>query len=296
MARTIGALIGVSLLVLVSLPAHAQNSSVAQVDCDNEQSIQAAVDNAPEGGLIQVSGTCSEAVTVVTDRVSITAVGGAMITPPAGFPPAFSVVARGVEIRDFQINASSGSYGIIVSLGGSAHLKGNDLRGVGIRLDGGSTAVLDSNKITDSADIGADIEQNSYARLVDNIISNSSTAGVFIRGSSAALLSGSDITDARFSGVGVVEASSATMGGNTVTDNGDAGVQVDMNSAISLVSFAGGANTIVRNQWGVLCQPSGAVVVAVAQMFGGPTGNAAGNVEVKAGCDVNNFNSVPAFP
>ena len=49
------------------------------------------------------------------------------------------------------------------------------------------------------------------------------------------------------------------------------------------------------NQVGVNCERSGAVNVAVAQMFGGSNGNASGNVSVKAGCDIYNRNSVPAL-
>ena len=297
MARMIGALAGVLLLTLVSLPASAQNSPATQVDCDSEQSIQAAVDNATEGARIEVSGTCTEAVTVVTDRVSIIAQGGAMISPPAGPEPAFMVVARGVEIQGFRINATnSANYGIFVSRGGSAKLIENDLRGVGIRVESGSTAVLERNEIRNSASIGVSIDGSSYAELTDNIISNCGATGVFVRASSSALLSGNDIRRCQSSGIGVVEASQATIGSNTLRDNGWTGINVQLNATISLPSFAGGANTIVGNQVGVNCERSGAVNVAVAQMFGGSNGNASGNVSVKAGCDIYNRNSVPVFP
>ena len=99
MARMIGALAGVLLLILVSLPTSAQPST--QVNCDGGQGIQTTVDSAPEGGRIEVSGTCTEAVTVVTDRVSIIARGGAMISPPAGSEPTFMVVARASRFEAF---------------------------------------------------------------------------------------------------------------------------------------------------------------------------------------------------
>ena len=263
MARIIGALAGILLLILVSLPTSAQPST--QVNCDGGQSVQTTVDSAPEGGRIEVSGTCTEAVTVVTDRVSIIARGGAMISPPAGFEPAFMVVARGVEIRGFRINATnSANYGIFVSRGGSAELIGNNLQGVGVRLESGSTAVLERNQIRNSASIGVSIDGSSYAELTDNIISNCGATGVFVRASSSALLSGNDIRDYQSSGVGVVEASQATIGGNTLRGNGFTGINVQLNATISLPTFAGGANTIVGNQVGVNCERSGAVNVAVA--------------------------------
>ena len=56
MARMSGALAGVLLLILVSLPASAQNSPATQVNCDSGQSIQTTVDTAPAGGRIDVSG------------------------------------------------------------------------------------------------------------------------------------------------------------------------------------------------------------------------------------------------
>ena len=297
MARMSGALAGVLLLILVSLPASAQNSPATQVNCDSGQSIQTTVDTAPAGGRIDVSGPCAEAVTIVIDRVSIIAQGGAMISPPVGSEPAFMVVARGVEIRGFRINATnSANYGIFVRRGGSAELIGNNLQGVGVRVESGSTAVLERNQIRNSASIGVNIDGSSYAELTDNIISNCGATGVFVRASSSALLSGNDIRGCRSSGVGVVEGSQATIAGNTLRDNGWAGINLQLNATISLPSFAGGANTIAGNQVGVNCERSGAVNVAVAQMFGGSNGNASGNVSVKAGCDIYNRNSVPAFP
>ena len=50
MARMIGVLAGVLLLILVSLPASAQNSPATQVNCDSGQSIQTTVDSTLRAG------------------------------------------------------------------------------------------------------------------------------------------------------------------------------------------------------------------------------------------------------
>jgi nitrous oxidase accessory protein NosD len=65
-----------AVLLLASTLVLAENR---QVNCDHGESLAIALEKATPGETIQVSGTCQEAVTIITDRITLDGGGSAII-------------------------------------------------------------------------------------------------------------------------------------------------------------------------------------------------------------------------
>ena len=98
------ALTGFALLA----PAHA---AVRSLTCGGIKTITAEAAKLSPGDVLQVSGTCTENVSIPAHVTSITlqGVGGATVEAPAGAGAAFSVRGRAIRITGFTIrNAGEG--------------------------------------------------------------------------------------------------------------------------------------------------------------------------------------------
>ena len=66
-------LLTIVVLLLANTPILAENH---QVNCDYGEKLAKALEEVKPGETIQVSGTCQEAVTIITDRITINALIG----------------------------------------------------------------------------------------------------------------------------------------------------------------------------------------------------------------------------
>jgi parallel beta-helix repeat protein len=239
---------------------------LARVDCEADDTIQAAVDNADDGGLVEVSGTCAESVVVRKDDIRIVGVNGATVEPPAD-SIGFLVLADRVQIEDFTI------------IGGTA----------GVNIQQGSSATVLDNTILDSTSVGIFIDSASHGNIQGNTLNSTSGnfSQIFVTGSSSAIISGNIITASSGNGIGAVFASSATVSGNNVSGTAFDGIGVGQNAHIFFNSP--NANT-VSNPGGtaIFCDFSGSLRVDIEQ-------NLTGAVNLDASCDLTNFFGVP-FP
>src|SRR4029450_14153630 len=67
-------LLAIVVLLLASTPLLAENH---QVNCDHGEKLAKALKEVKPGETIQVSGTCQEAVTIITDRITLDGGGSA---------------------------------------------------------------------------------------------------------------------------------------------------------------------------------------------------------------------------
>lgn len=260
-------LLGYSLLY--SLPSEAGTISVA---CPG-QSLQAAVDAAQPGDIIQLSGGCSENILIRNEKQRITIVGVGFlngINAPDHTLPAINVRGKGILIQKLVIT------------GGRS----------GVHVNRGSNAVIDHNLIDTNTESGVRVDQQSFAVITNSTISNNST-GIFVDQSSSVRVgynldtdsspSPNTIQNNNLDGILVQGASDARIAGNTITSNLNAGIYIS-NNANAVI----GGNNIGLNLNGVVAANRGSVQLGFgeAPSFLGPpnNSNAGSNNNFGVGC------------
>ena len=208
------------LLLLLALMStgHAQNERYIPVFCDQGHSLQDALDRATEGALVDVWGTCNEAVVIETDGIRISAISGQTtnINPPAG-SVAFTVHADNVEISN--LNITGGTSAVLITKGSSATITNNQIRdytGDGIFIQESSSGsihdnFLSSNIVNRSAIF---VVGTAGARIDDNTIGASSASGILIAATSTALVGCNDISVFHpfFAGIHVTQTAQLSLG------------------------------------------------------------------------------------
>ena len=193
------------------------------MNCDNGQSIQTAVNNTREGGVIEVYGTCNEKV-VITRGVILNGLGSANVNGPPRSFGTFTVRggASGVRISGFNITGEQG-----------------------VRIEQGASATVRDNFIDGSTSIGILIGSGSYGLVQDNIITNSSNSGIHISGASSAQVGGNTMSGTAPGGasVGLLVIHNSYLqliSANTIMNN-HTGFHCDYGAAVSVVeqSFSG---------------------------------------------------------
>ncbi len=280
-------------LLLFSLPAH---SAIIPVNC-NSGSLQAAIEGAAAGDIIQVTGTCNENILVRNEKQRITIDGAgagvgtrATINGSAG-SPAFNVRGKGILIQNFAI--TGGSDGINVNRGSNAVIHNNliqNTNGSGVVVQDLAFAVITLNTITNNPGDGVVIHETSTARIGFNSDSDVSSSpntiqgnlgrGITIGNSSGARIVGNNITGNGLDGIGILRDSNAELSGNNISGNSADGVLVSENSNLRLVESPEGgifisANSTVEGSlngaFGLRCQ-SGSVVDGVLGTLNGSSG------------------------
>ena len=247
---------GVLLLLLALVSTGQAQDQFTPVFCDRGQSIQDAVDRAPEGAFINVFGTCEESVVIQTDRLKIGAFFGQATTViPQGGNPAFLVhFADGVHIQNFNISGG----------------------GIGVFISNGSSAVILNNQISDITALGIGVAGGSFAFIANNVLhSNNGNFGQILVGdSSSASVVDNTITASSGVGISAASASSVSVGGNNVSGTAGSGITVAQNAHMSLFS----ENTVNT----INCSFSGSLSVDTEQTITG----GAGAVFLETHCDL----------
>ena len=200
--------------LLVGVPIEAATINVA---CPG-QSIQAAVDTALPGDVINVTGTCAENVLIRNEKQRITIAGGPAVINAGAGNPAFNVRGKGILIQGFTINGGT----------------------VGVEVNRGSNAVINGNTIQNSTSAGILADQVVFVVITNNTIQNSTGDGIVVSGSSHARIGFNQTSDVAASpntiqnnanrGIVVTRIGSARIAGNTIQNNGSDGIGVFRNS------------------------------------------------------------------
>ena len=273
MFKKIAALLAISLLLLPgAIFAQGQGgdngqspvftpSPTVEVDCDNGQTIQDAVNRIPTPTTIMISGHCVESVSVhFKGDITFNNAGNAVVTALSGSQPAFSIHAsRDISINDLEING-------MVYAAALSHVS------------------LQRNKISNPTNTGVVVTLNSYAGIGHNDLDGNG-GGISVTKTSSVVVDSNKIRNSVSAGIGVSFSSSATFRNNNITNNGTYGFTVGQNSSLHFQ----GLNTIEGHIFGVLCGGSGAILVSAAQNFSGNTLN----LDQIAGCDLVAFAPFP---
>ncbi|MBW1680889.1 MAG: right-handed parallel beta-helix repeat-containing protein [Deltaproteobacteria bacterium] len=201
---------GADLALLASEFGTADCTTTLTVDCDSGDTIADALAVADPGDTILVTGTCEEAVLLISpdhDRVVLDGQGSAVIS--SGGQNGITVDGtRGVVIRGFTVQ--NGQEGVLVTRGASA--------------------LLDGLTVKDCADDGIQVDENANALIKDCTV-GSKVEGEKIQGD----------------GILVVRGSNATVTG-TFTSVGNGGMGISVTNSSSLFAFNSSV-TLQNNGW-----------------------------------------------
>jgi parallel beta-helix repeat protein len=232
--------------------------------------LQTAVNLAAPGSTITVSGTCSENLLVRNEKQRITIDGGgkATINAPNNGSPALNVRGKGILIQNFTI--TGGSVGVYLDRGSNAVLNTNVIQnsnGNGVVVDELAFAVLTNNAIQNHPGAGIFVSEASTARIgfnadsetvaSPNTIQSNGAGGIVVSNSSSARIVGNTISSNSGDGVRVVRESHAEIASNTINGNADS-IEVGENSSIQLGEDSGASifespNSGANAGFGVRC-------------------------------------------
>lgn len=247
------------------------HAATLTVNCPTD-SLQAAVNAAAPGDLINVTGNCTENVDVKPDKMRVTLDGQntATITATSAALPALQIRGKAILVRNFTV--SGGSEGILVNRGSNAFIQNNVIQGnqTGIAIIDLAFAVIIGNTISQNSSSGILVSETSSARIgfnsaddaqpTPNTIQGNSVYGVYILRGSSARIYGNTISSNGQGGISVFRSSSADIASNTINGNGTQwtggsggnGVAVSLHSYATLgeigsTSWTGAANTSTVN-------------------------------------------------
>ena len=222
------------------------------VNCPG-QSLQAAVNTAQPGDIINVTGTCNENITILEDKTRLTLDGQNVATINGSVNAnTVAIQGKGILIQNFTING--GSYGVLERRTASAIINHNIIQNAtqwGISMSMGSFAIITNNTIQNNAN-GIYIGDTSNGRIgfattsdsapSPNTIQNNGGYGIEVmRGASAHIVSNT-IAGNGSDGIGVFRLSQADIDGNTINNNTGNGINVGTNSGIQLGENNPGTN------------------------------------------------------
>jgi hypothetical protein len=213
-------LLAIVVLLLVRTLALAENH---QVNCDYGEKLAKALEEVKPGETIQVSGTCQEAVTIITDRITLDGSGSAIIDG-GGAEVVTADGVRGVTLTGLTVR--QGLNGVVAKGGATLKLTSvttqNNLVS-GIRVDGHSSVELRDCTTQDNGVNGLEVDRASEVKITGTFLSQRN--GVF--------------------GISLLNTSSIVFANATATiTNNTLGVAIGLNSGGSI---ADAATTVTTN-------------------------------------------------
>ena len=259
------------------------------VNCPG-QSLQASVDAAGAGDVINVTGTCIENVVIREEKQRLTLDGqnAAILNGPSSLPT-LNVKGKGILIQNFYNSGAitGGTVGIYVNRNASATINHNNIHNTGasgISINQLSFAVIKNNNIHDNPGSGIYVYENSDARIgfdstadstsSPNTIQNNGDRGITVTQTSHATIVGNTIASNGSDGIGVFRLSSADIASNTINGNGASGVNVSNNSSVNLgedtpADFFDQPNitTVYNGAFGINCSLGGSVKAHLGSQY-----------------------------
>lgn len=246
-------------------PAHA-GTLVFSVDCSAGETIAAALARGDERKplVLNISGTCYEAVSIVRDKVTLQGNPRASISPLSSTVRAVDISAS--DVRLINLDVVGGNLGI--AFNGTARAVASnctvqDTQGDGIRLFSGDARIM-STRVERAGGNGISLQRRSSLALSnDSAVVDSRADGIYVNQDSIVNVTGSSISSNGLHGIELDNGSVAIVSGSQLQDNGadpDAG-----GAGIALAqsrAAIGSGNTISGNDGdGVLVLAGGSASV-----------------------------------
>ena len=254
------AFLATALFAMSVSPVHAES-----VNCDSPgKDLQKAIDNAPAGSTLFISGNCSNGPYSVTTKDLTLTGGNTILSAPNGGGAVLTLRNHSFQVFGLTIDATGRDTGISIGRNASVNVSSVDVHGAarfGILITGSSHAFLFRNEIKNNGD-GVTIFESADALIVENTI-ESNVVGIGVTLGGTANIGGNVIDDNDF-GVAINANSSIFLNDNTITNNTIAGVLVKRSS---FLGSGGAPNTIEDN--GVVdvkCESRGMLEFASAQI------------------------------
>ena len=216
-----------------------------------------------DGDTVEVSGSCTENVTIAQDRVTLECVGGASITGVDATSPENTNVVR-VRASDVVVR--------------NCDIRGGDAPNTALIVIRGGSATIIGNKVSGSNSTGILVTQNSYGRIFgNNEVTGNAGSGVSITSGSMADVANNNIHDNGSNGMTVLRSAAADVVGNDIVDNARSGVFVSRTSTVAFsndASFGSAPNKIEGNNTrGIGCFDNSALQFGEPQDYGTGNGN-----------------------
>ena len=216
-----------AVLGLTALPCMAMTRSV---DCDEGQTIQAAIETATTRAdrlEIFVTGTCNE--DLIVRRAAITIDGGGAATVVGRV----SIFADNVWLYNLTITGPG--RGVSIGSGNarlwSVALVGNG--GEGLRAASNSSVWIRDSQVTDNDGPGIVVE-DSQVRVQDTSVSNNGSHGIALAFNSQADVSGCNISENGDAGILLTAGSQANIDNNVINGNAGHGINGYLHTTVVL--------------------------------------------------------------
>jgi len=221
-------------LLLFTVSAWAA-SSVKIVDCDSGDKLADALAKAEPGATLRIQGTCTERVTIATDRITLQGDGTAVldggVVPGGSFSGVVRIEARGVVLNGLTIQ--NGPNGVIGQSGATFAVRNskiNDNRGTGIAVGDGSTAEVSDCTIRNNT-LGMDAYNRSVVVFKgDVVLTQNKGTGIESNGGSSLEVRGGNLQASENGGSGILVSGSqlnlfgfAESLGSSIVVNGNGG-------------------------------------------------------------------------
>jgi parallel beta-helix repeat protein len=242
------------------------------------QSLQSAINAAPPGSTINVTGICEENVVIREEKERLLIDGGnaATLSGNSSSPTVTISGAKGIKIRNFWSpgGITGGSGGVQIKGGGVAAIDRNDISNSGsqggIVVVGVSFAVITDNNIHDNTGWGIQVLEGSSVRIGFDSVGDSGTSpntiegngegGILVTRTSNARIAGNTIADNTGDGIQVTRLSQADIASNIINANSANGISTHFNGGVQLgensgTGFLSQPNITSSNngQYGISC-------------------------------------------
>lgn len=212
------------------------------VECDRGQRLARAVAHALPGQTVRVSGVCREAVTLLTDGLTLD--GGGTATLDGGGQDAVTIDgAHRVTLQALTVQQAA--TGVVIQGGASVTLRQITVQGsrTGLRVDGAATADVIDSVIQDNAVNGVEVDRNASVRFSGSFTSQRNGVFGLVLGNNAnaTFRHATAVVNANTLGIQIGIGSSATLAdaATTVTANDNASLGVTVVVGSHLFLFAG---------------------------------------------------------
>lgn len=196
---------------------HSAALAAPVVECDKGKTIAKELERAKPGETIEIQGTCREAVTIITDGVTLVGSGNASIDGGG----TTAVTINGVQRVTLQgLTIQNGHFGLLATGGASFAMRNTIVQNnanSGVRLEGKSSLEISDSTIQGNKFNGLEVDRASEVNISGRFVSqNNQVFGVALNNASSATFA----------------QASATMQNNTL------GMQIGANSSTFIVDAA----------------------------------------------------------
>jgi hypothetical protein len=311
--------LGMCVVVLAALavPSAQAKKNMQVVDCSRGASLAKAVMNADEDTTLNVSGTCSGAVSVTTNGITIDGNGSAVVTASN----ADVITVNGAQrITLHRITITGGLNGVVAENDASVSLQSTNVTANmvdGMLLEAGSTATLaggvsvanngvfgidaessssllttGSNSVTGSGVFGIQVNNGASISLTNSTLTlQNNTLGIQLGTNGSGFIDNTSSLNASGNfadGVTIVSGAHVVLFGGQITSSNNGIHGVSINSKAGLDMDAGSQLTVMSNgQDGVHMERASSMTVFNNPAFSGFNGTSTIHASGNQGIGVN---------